>query len=160
MPDLIERGMRRRQTEKVVGLHQGDEAPARAELRRQIARLEHSIGELFASAFPHKEIEWDVPAVGGPRILGVGELEAVRDSLARRLADVRALLDDISEVEESNRELIERMIAEPERYKWVRVSNTDIGERGCRHWHSRPRYGIFGFLLGWWRVKLSSGCPL
>ena len=40
------------------------------------------------------------------------------------------------------------------------VSNEDIGERGCRHWHSRPRWGILGMLLGWWRVRLSSGCPL
>ncbi len=152
--------MRRRQTERVVGLQQGDEALARAELRRQTARLEHRLGELFASAFPRKQLTWTVPSVGGPRILGVGELEAVRDSLAQRLADVTSLLEEVAEVEERNRELIERMLAEPERFKWVRVSNEDIGERGCRHWHSRPRWGIFGFLMGWWRVKLSSGCPL
>ena len=52
------------------------------------------------------------------------------------------------------------MIAEPERYKWVRVSNEDIGEPGCRHWHSRPKLGLIGMLMGWWRVKVSSGCPL
>jgi len=52
------------------------------------------------------------------------------------------------------------MIADPEEYRWVRVSNEDVGERGCKHWHSRPRFGILGMLLGWWRVKLSSGCPL
>lgn len=161
MPDLIERGTRGSgETEQVLGLYQGDEAPARAELRRQIARLEHRLGELFASAFPRKQIDWAVPSLGGPRILSVGELETVRDALAQRLADVRDLLDDVAEAEEGNRVLIERMIAEPERFKWIRVSNEDIGERGCRHWHSRPRWGIIGMLLGWWRVKLSSGCPL
>jgi len=49
---------------------------------------------------------------------------------------------------------------EPERFRWVRVSNEDVGETGCRHWHSRPRWGVLGMLMGWWRVKLSSGCPL
>jgi hypothetical protein len=51
------------------------------------------------------------------------------------------------------------MVAEPEEFHWVRVSNEDIGEPGCRHYHSRPRYGVVGMLMGWWRVKVSSGCP-
>jgi len=138
----------------------GDERLARVELRRQIARLERELAELFASAFPRKQIEWDVAPAGGPRILGLAELEQVRDRLAARVADVRAVLSDHAYVEEKNRELLERMIAEPERFKWVRVSNEDIGEPGCSHWHSRPRWGLLGMLAGWWRVKLSSGCPL
>ena len=138
----------------------GDERLARVELRRQIARLERELAELFASAFPRKQIEWDVAPAGGPRILGLAELERVRDRLAARVADVRAVLSDHAYVEEKNRELLERMIAEPERFKWVRVSNEDIGEPGCAHWHSRPRWGLLGMLAGWWRVKLSSGCPL
>jgi hypothetical protein len=52
------------------------------------------------------------------------------------------------------------MAADPAAHKFVRVSNEDIGEPGCRHWHSRPRWGVLGMLLGWWRVKVSSGCPL
>ena len=64
------------------------------------------------------------------------------------------------EIEEANRGLLESMIAEPERYPWVRVAAEDVGERPCQHWHSRPRWGILGMLLGWWRVKHSSGCPL
>ena len=51
------------------------------------------------------------------------------------------------------------MVAAPERYKWVRISNEDIGEPACKHWHSRPRFGLIGMLMGWWRVKISSGCP-
>jgi hypothetical protein len=52
------------------------------------------------------------------------------------------------------------MTEDPTAYKWIRVSNEDIGEPGCRHWHSRPRWGILGMILNWWRVKVSSGCPL
>jgi hypothetical protein len=133
---------------------------ARHELRRQIALLERRLGELFASAFPRAGIEWSVPAVGGPRILGVAELERVRDGLAVRLGEAQAELGRRGEVEEANRGLLESMIAEPERYPWVRVAAEDIGERPCQHWHSRPRWGILGMLLGWWRVKHSSGCPL
>ncbi len=52
------------------------------------------------------------------------------------------------------------MIAEPDEHRWVIVSNRDIGQPGCRHWHSRPRWGLLGMLMGWWRIRVSSGCPL
>ena len=133
---------------------------ARDDLRRQIALLERRLGQLFASAFPRQGIEWSVGAVGGPRVLGVPELERVRDGLATRLRQAQAEVERRGRIEEQTRGLREAMIAEPERYKWVRVSNEGVGERGCRHWHSRPRWGILGMLMGWWRVKLSSGCPL
>jgi hypothetical protein len=137
-----------------------DERPARAELRRQIARLEAELGEIFTSAFPRAGISYDVAPAGGPRLLSIGELEQVRDRLLSRIADVNGILSDRGYVEDRNRELLERVIAEPQRYHWVRVSNEDIGEPGCRHWHSRPRFGLIGMLMGWWRVRLSSGCPL
>jgi hypothetical protein len=133
---------------------------ARADLRRQIGRLERQLGELFASAFPRRGIEWRVGAIGGPRVLSTGELERVRDALATRLRDAQAELGRRVDVEEANRGLLESMIAEPDRHRWVIVSNEDIGEPGCRHWHSRPRWGILGMLMGWWRIRLSSGCPL
>jgi hypothetical protein len=138
----------------------GADRRARQELRRQIALLEKRLAELFASAFPRAGIEWSVPAVGGPRVLGVGELERVRDGLAVRLRDAQAELRRQGEIEEANRGLLESMIAAPDEYRWVRVAAEDIGERPCQHWHSRPRWGILGMLLGWWRVKHSSGCPL
>jgi hypothetical protein len=136
------------------------ERRARQDLRRQIALLEGQLAELFASAFPRQGIEWAVGAVGGPRVLGIADLERVRDALAARLHEARAELGRRGEIEEQNRGLVESMIAEPDRYRWIRVSNEDVGETGCRHWHSRPRWGILGMLMGWWRVKLSSGCPL
>lgn len=144
-----------------TALYEHDERSSRADLRRQIAAMEAEMGQLFASAFPRDGIDFRVPAPGGgPRILSVDELERLRDSLGHRLGEVRGILDEYGRAEESNRELIERMTADPSAYKWVRVANSDIGEPGCRHWHSRPRWGPLGMLLDWWRVKVSSGCPL
>jgi hypothetical protein len=136
------------------------ERAARGELRRQIARLERDLGELFADVFPRHGIDWTVGAAGGPRLLGVAELERTRDALAARLADARAEVARRADREEENRALVERMIADPASHRWVRVRSAEVGEPGCKHWHCRPRWGILGMLLGWWRVKLSSGCPL
>ena len=33
------------------------------------------------------------------------------------------------------------MLLAPEKHKWVRVGNEDIGEPGCKHWHVRPALG-------------------
>jgi hypothetical protein len=136
------------------------ERRVRDDLRAQIARLELRLAQVFASAFPREGIDWHVGAIGGPRLLGIEELERVRDALAYRLSEAQSELGRRADAEEAKRALLESMIAEPERYRWVRISNDDIGERGCRHWHSRPRWGVLGLLLNWWRVKLSSGCPL
>ena len=136
------------------------ERRVRQDLRRQIALLEKRLGELFGSAFPRTGIEWTVGPAGGPRVLDVGDLERVRDRLAARLREAEAELGRRAEMEEANRALLESMIAAPERHRWVRISNEDIGEHNCRHWHSRPSWGILGMLMGWWRVRLSSGCPL
>jgi hypothetical protein len=143
-----------------VGVTESAERHARADLRRQIAGLERRLGELFATAFPRRGFEWRVGAIGGPRVLETGELERVRDALAARLRDAQVELGRQAEVEEANRGLLERLIADPAEHRWVIVSNQDIGDRGCKHWHSRPRWGILGMLLGWWRVRVSSGCPL
>ena len=67
---------------------------------------------------------------------------------------------DRTYVEEKHRRRIEEMLLAPEEHKWVRVGNEDIGEPGCKHWHVTPRWGILGMLLNWWRVKISTGCPL
>lgn len=137
-----------------------DRRAARVELRRQIARLERELGELFATTFPRSGIEWSVVAEGGPRVLGIAELERTRDLLAIRLADARVEIARRADEEQESRDLVERMIADPAAHKWVRVRSEDAGEPSCKHWHSAPRWGIIGMFLGWWRVKLSSGCPL
>jgi hypothetical protein len=155
MPDLLER-------DTLAGLRTGvDERLARAELRRQIGRLEREMAGLFGEAFGRVEIGCDVGALSAePRVLGLGELERVRDDLATRIGEARLALDERSRVETRNRDLLRRMLADPAEFKWVRVSRHDVGEPGCGTWHSRPRFGMLGMLMGWWRVKVSSGCPL
>jgi hypothetical protein len=137
-----------------------DERAARRDLLEQISRLESDLAALFCSAYPRGGFDWAVSSRGGPRVLTLSELERLRDDLAERLHDVRRTLSDRTWVEEQNRRLIEEMMLEPEKHKWVRVGAEDIGERGCKHWHVRPRWGILGMMLNWWRVRISSGCPL
>ena len=76
------------------------------------------------------------------------------------MAEARAALRERGEREEAGRALLERMLLEPGRHRFVRVANRDLGEGGCGVWQVRPRLGLIGMLMGWWQVKLSSGCPL
>jgi hypothetical protein len=134
---------------------------ARLQLREQIARLEAELASLFGEAFGHTEVPHRVAGgAAAPRVLGLGELERVRDELADRVAEARQALVERARVETSNRELLRDMLAAPERHRWVKVSRADVGEPGCGAWHSRPWLGPIGMLMGWWRVKVSSGCPL
>src|SRR3954463_16596569 len=155
MPALIER-------EELAGLGTwADERKARLELRRQIGRLERELSSLFGEAFGPPQVSHRIDAVAvAPRVLDLGELEAVRDRLAERIAEARDGLAGRSREEAENSELVKKMLAAPQDFKWVRVSRQDLGLKGCGHWHSRPRLGPIGMLMGWWRVKSSSGCPL
>ena len=139
-----------------------DERPARQSLLDQIARLESELGSLLCSTWPRKGFDFGGGGGrrGGPRLLPLAELEELRDELAVRVDSTRRALSHRTHVEELNRRRIEEMMLEPEKHKWVRVSHEDIGEPGCRHWHVRPRFGPLGMLLNWWRVVVSSGCPL
>ena len=138
-----------------------DERPARSQLLEQVARLETELQALFCSAYPRQGFDFHVRSRGGgARMLSLGELECLRDDLAERLHDTRRTLSDRTYDEEKFRVEIERMMLEPEKHKWKRIANEDIGERGCKHWHVRPRWGFIGVLAGWWRVVISSGCPL
>ena len=131
-----------------------DERAARRDLRDQIARLERELAAVAAAAFPRAEparAGRPASAQAGPRLLTLGQLERIRDELADRVEALR-----------SNRgeELLERMLAAPEQYRWAVVTSADIGAPGCQVWRVRPRLGLIGLLMGWWRVKISSGCPL
>jgi hypothetical protein len=137
-----------------------DEAAVRRQLREQVAHLEEELAALFCSTYPRKGFDWNVRSRGGPRLLSIRELEELRDDLATRLQHNRRALGDRTYVEELNRRRIEEMMLEPERHKFVRVRNEDIGERGCKQWHVLPRFGVVGIFMNWWRVKISSGCPL
>ncbi|MDP9385596.1 MAG: hypothetical protein M3P50_10260 [Actinomycetota bacterium] len=137
-----------------------DERAARRTLRDQIAKLERDLGAAVCAAYPRLPTEPVGVRHAGPRMLGLGELEALRDDLAERMRELRAGAAVIAERQEAKRLLIEQMLLAPGEHKWVRVTNEDIGQPGCKNWHVRPRLGLIGMLAGWWHVKISSGCPL
>ena len=138
-----------------------DERAARRTLLDQVRRLEEESVGLFCSAWPRKGLDLlpETPSRAGPRLLTMGELEELRDDLVEQVRRGRAALDERGLAEEHNRRLIEAMLLDPESHRWVHVSNEDIGEPGCTHWHVRPRFGLLGILMRWWRVVVSSGCP-
>ena len=139
-----------------------DERAARRSLRMQIAKLERELAEAFVTAYPMGGLD-EAPALSGPaapRLLDLGELERVRDDLAARVRSARATITERADRQAANRVALERMLLDPGRYRFVRISNRDIGEPGCGVWQVRPRLGLIGMLMGWWQVKLSSGCPL
>jgi len=137
-----------------------DESGARRTLRGQIAHLERSLGAAIVAAYPHLLVAPASSSLAGPRLLSLGELERVRDGLAGRLRDARDQATAQAERQSEKRLLIEQMLLDPGAHRWVRVSNEDIGEPGCKNWHAVPRLGLVGMLAGWWHVKISSGCPL
>ncbi len=137
---------------------------ARRQLGEQIARLESRLSDVTADAFPFGPVGEtavaDVAARPAPRILTVGELEALRDDLAERLRRAHDDLVRRGAEHEHHRRRLQDMLARPRAHKWHRVARADIGEPGCGVWQVRPRLGLIGMLAGWWHVKLSSGCPL
>jgi hypothetical protein len=129
-------------------------AAARRDLGDQIARLERDLAEALAAEFPRPEPARPrprAPVVAGPRLLSLGELELVRDDLAVRLARLRS---------GGAAPLLAAMLADPAGHRGAVVTSADLGEPGCRTWAVRPRLGPLGRLAGWWRVVVSSGCPL
>jgi hypothetical protein len=138
-----------------------DERAARRTLLDQVRRLEEESAGLFCSAWPRKGLDLipAAPRCGGPRLMTLGELEELRDTLVEHVRRGRAVLAERGLAEERSRRLIEKMLLDPESHRWVHVSNEDIGEPGCTHWHVRPRFGLLGMLMRWWRVVVSSGCP-
>ena len=143
-----------------IGTREAERAARRA-LREQIARLEGELARTLSDAWPRIGIDVTVPGVpGGPRLLALGELEALRDARAGRLMAAREQLAARHAAEAEQRMILEDMLARPKAYKWAIVRNVDIGEPGCRSYRSVPRLGPVGMLAGWWHVKVSSGCPL
>jgi hypothetical protein len=136
-----------------------DEAVARRALRAQIARLAGELDRTVAAAFPHV----DVPASATARtarILDLGALEQVRDDLAERVRRAHQAVDERGRFEAANRAALEEMLRDPARHRGVSIPAADVGEHGCGAYTVRPRLGIVGRCMGWWHVKLSSGCPL
>ena len=135
-----------------------DQRGARRELRRQIARLEAEL-----ASYPRELQPPPTPEVRphhGGRIAGVAELERTRDALLDQVAAVREAAEKRDRRQRKARSQVEEMVREPEANKWRWVSSEDTGDPGCKEWRVTPRYGPVGAAMGWWRVKVSGGCPL
>ncbi len=138
-----------------------DQLPARRSLRAQISRLERELADAFITAYPMGGLgEPSARRPSDPRLLDLGELERVRDELAERLHSARVTIAERADIQQAHRLQLERMLLEPAKHRFARVSCRDLGEPGCGVWQVRPRLGLIGMLMGWWQVKLSSGCPL
>jgi hypothetical protein len=145
----------------IAALRVADDAAARRTLRAQIAKLERELAVLATDVRPRDAIRWTLDAHhAGPRLLGLGELERTRDELAERLHAARVALTQRAEREALKRDQLQRMLRDPARHRFVRITRADVGEPGCGAWESRPRFGVLGLLMDWWQVKVSSGCPL
>jgi DNA-binding transcriptional regulator YhcF (GntR family) len=135
-----------------------DQREARKELRRQIGRLEAELASYPRELQPPPEPE--VRPHHGGRIASVAELEKTRDALLQQVADVREKAEKRDRRRARARDKVEDMVREPEAHKWRWVSSEDTGEEGCKEYRVTPRYGPVGAAMGWWRVKVSGGCPL
>ena len=133
-----------------------DNRSARQSLRGQIAKLEAEL-----AAYPEIAAEAPAPRAGpSPRISDIDELEATRDELVGHLKRARAGAKRRGERQDAARAQVEEMVADPAAHRWESISREQTGDPGCGHWQVRPAWGPIGALMNWWRVKVSSGCPL
>src|SRR3954454_24470304 len=98
-----------------------DDAAARRTLRDQIARLDEEVAALGAPM--------PAPAARGrgAGLLGLAELERIRDALAARAADVRAELDERGRAQEELRRSREELLLAPACGPLARVIHEDVG---------------------------------
>ena len=101
------------------------------------------------------------PALRGPRVLTLGELERLRDALADRVAaGARAASRSASAGARTPACCWSGCCSSPGATATCASRAASSARAGCGVWHVRPRLGVVGRLMGWWQVKLSSGCPL
>ena len=152
-----------------------DERGARRTLRAQIARLERELGETILAAFPHVhdadtvafEDEGAAFRLAGP--LAPAPARGCSASASWSASATTSPSASAAHASSSPSGPSWRPTPAP---CWRRCSASrratrasgcplaDLGERGCGAYHVRPRLGIIGMLMGWWHIKLSSGCPL
>ena len=124
---------------------------ARADLRRQIARLERALAAHPGPAASGR--------AGGARLPTIESLEATRDRLVAQLAAARERAAATARAHAAARERLDRILAAPHEHPYERVTLAELGLPGCGAYVVRPRPRLFTRLRDWWVVKLSSGCP-
>jgi uncharacterized membrane protein YqiK len=139
-----------------------DERAARRSLRAQIARLETELAEALTTSYPPIVLPSpvDQKATAAPRLLRLGDLERTRDELVERAATTRRRAAEQDARQAQARAQLNAMLADPPAHKGAEIRNADLGLPGCTRYRVLPRLGPLGLLSGWWRVKISSGCPL
>jgi DNA-binding transcriptional regulator YhcF (GntR family) len=138
---------------------QTDERLGRRELRRQIARLEAQLASYPGDSRKPGEPTHPLLRPKG-HVPDMAELEQIRDDLIERLNRARAAAERRGDVQRRARAKLEEMAADPAAHKWETVASEDLGEPGCGTFEVQPKWGPVGALMNWWRVKVSSGCPL
>jgi hypothetical protein len=136
------------------------EAGARRALRDQIARLERELASVLATTYPRIAAQPEPARPRAPRLLDLGQLERTRDALAARLGDVQRRAADQAHAQTAARARLQAMLADPPAHKGERIAHAELGLPGCTVYAVLPRLGPVGLLTNWWRVKVSSGCPL
>lgn len=131
-----------------------DERSMRAELRRQIGYLEAQLAS-HARALPAPTGQ---PRPALARVAETEQLERTRDELLARLAEAREAETRRGTREQRARQVREEMLVDPGSHRWESVSDSEMGEAGCRDYSVSA--GPLGSLMSWWRVKVSGGCPL
>jgi DNA-binding transcriptional regulator YhcF (GntR family) len=136
---------------------EADEAAARRELRRQIARLEAEL-----AAYPEARSDSNTHPLLRPKghLPTFAELSVTRDELMDRLKKARTKAERKGERQARAHSRREQIIGDPEAHRWERVGNEECGDPGCGETRAVPRFGPIGRVMSWWRVKVSSGCPL
>jgi hypothetical protein len=131
---------------------------ARNQLRAQISHLERTLSraelDCARAAVSHPRRRG-----GGPRLGDLGELERQRDELIDTIGRATLASERIEAKRVAVKCELQAMIADPARFKFVRIRNSQMGLPSCKTYEARPRLGLIGMLAGWWQVKISSGCP-
>jgi len=142
-----------------VGVQTRDELAARRSLLLQVAGLERVLCRHQSELFPDEIHLTPLPG-GSARLQDLQRLELLRDALVGAVAEAKAALSEREQRRESARQRLEALINDPRSNRRVRITQRELGVGGCGVWSAVPRLGPMGRLMGWWRVKLSSGCPL
>ena len=130
----------------------GSARRARADLRRQVARLERVLATYPpAAAAPAPAADMRLPTLT--------TLEVTRDRLVAQLAAARERAAATARAHAAARERLDMILAAPHEHPYARVTLAELGLPGCGAYVVRPRPHLFTRLRDWWVVKLSSGCP-
>src|SRR3954452_14438433 len=103
-------------------VQQSETAAPRRSLQTQIARLERELAETLASTYPRVSAPRPI-AHGGPRLLGLEELERTRDALAARVSDTHRALERQRAEQAQAQAQLAAMLADPPAHKGERVTN-------------------------------------